>query len=202
MRLGFGLTMGQSSLGNAAPLTLSPLEAGLTLTAELPAYTQIDPTNVGRYDPAVMAATFTGLDGSAGGLIAEFGGNSLGAYCGFREDGTFVVRCGDTTYDPLTDTNPAAAHLVIAPGVVGGDGVLLVELTPGTPISLRAWWQDTPLLGVVEGASGNSAWSGSTDGGFLFSTGTYSQFAEVIDSNVAFQTVSALRYYRDQTVNV
>ena len=78
---------------------------------------------------SIYTMSFTGLDGSSGGVIAAFGlANGKGMYLGFRNDGTFVAFVNTQGVNP-GDTIPANASYTIIPNgadIIKGDGTLVV----------------------------------------------------------------------------
>lgn len=167
-------------------------EAGLTLDRSYAPDSAITVFPIDRANPVVMAADFTGLDGSSGGFIADFS-VQVGAYIGFRNNGDFVARAGDGG----AAWNANTAYVLDTSGVVSGDGTLVVEFVPGTPITARAWWNGVALAAGVDGAS-QASWSGTAGGDYL-RVGTSTATGEVQDPVVTYTTASDLRVYENAT---
>ncbi|SLN13285.1 hypothetical protein PSA7680_00258 [Pseudoruegeria aquimaris] len=110
-----------------------------------------------RTQPVTMSIEFEGLDGSGGGLIAEFGGNIIGLFVGFESDGSFLFRSGDGGALP----SDATALVQADPGSVGGNGKLVISTRPGTPILASAWWNGRRIGTETPGSAGQSEWSGT-----------------------------------------
>jgi hypothetical protein len=181
-----GLSLSVGSVGFAPR---GGAEAGLFLTS------QYDPNNNlildGRSDPVVFAVDFVGLT-DAPGLVFEYGGTGTGAYVGFGSTNEFIVRSGDggvrwpvnTGYILETTTKPT------------GDGTLVWEFTPGTPISVRAWWNGVAIGTPVDGGT-ESSWAGSNQGTFL-ATSTGNIPSGESDGSATYTTASKLRHYENQ----
>lgn len=177
-------------------------EAGLTITRTLSANATHSANNFGRgHNQIVQAIDFTGLDGSAGGMIFEFGGSGKGAYVGFRADGTFIARGGGGG-NPWQSTT-SRIELAGGDSVITGTGTLVVEwddANSGSVILVRAWWN-----GVQVGAASttlsfsNSDIAGNNDGGVLVVGGGGTTSGEV-STAVAYTTSSGLRIYENQLV--
>jgi len=166
-------------------------EAGLTLTRSFAEGEYINDSDVLKTSPAVFAVDITGLDGSSGGLVFELGAGALGAYTGFRSDGTFVCRAGDGSVLP----DPNVAVVYATPGVIAGDGTLVFEFDV-TSDSVRAWWNSV-FIGAGGAANGMTTFAGGNDGGLFFKA--FSMVDGEIDTPCPKTTTSALRYYESQT---
>ncbi|WP_282091357.1 hypothetical protein [Epibacterium ulvae] len=172
-------------------------EAGLSETSRLAPGSEIETNKLLRDKPAVFAADFTGLDGSAGGVIAEFGGLGLGAYCGFRANGDFVVRCGSGAALP----NDNAAYFVVSDRGVSGDGTLVVCFDIGVMTKVRAYWNGR-LVGEGAAINGQTFWAG-TDKGIYLGAGRFGTIAgEFVSGPVLYDTASDVRHYANATVPV
>jgi hypothetical protein len=180
-------------------------EKGLALTSSLATQSSNIPSIAGSAVPdagavnrdssCVLAADFTGLDGSAGGLIFELGGTGLGCYVGFAENGDFHVRAGGGgSALPAAD----AAYLIVpAAKAPSGDGTLVVELVAGTN-SVRAWWNGEVLGSPVARSTGKGSIAGGDRGTYL--AVCTSTCAGEVKSAVKCEKASDLRYYFNQTV--
>lgn len=180
-------------------------EAGLNLTSLIsPGRDNISSVNgttvpgdgaLNRDSNAVIAADFTGLDGSAGGLVFELGGTGLGTYVGFVENGDFHVRTG--AGGSALPADDAGYLIVPAADAPAGDGTLVVELIAGTN-AVRAWWNGEELGTPVARAIGKGGIAGGDRGTYL-ATGL-SICVGAVAPAVSYTTASDLRYYYNQTV--
>ena len=120
-------------------------------------------TGVQSSASVVMACDFTGLDGSAGGIILESGGGGLGVFVGFNPDGTFVVRCGNGG-DSSTAWPTGTAYIEMSSGQPSGDGTLVWEFDVSTD-AIRVWWNGVEI-GTPSG-SFTGSWTGSDGGSYM-----------------------------------
>lgn len=185
----------QGSISDMIKDSLDP-EIGLSLTSELPPGSPILYNNLVRDAPAVFAADFEGLDGSAGGLIAGFGGAILGAYCGFRPNGDFVVRCGVGSSLP----NDGSAALVLSDHPVRGNGTLVIAFDEPSPPGVSAWWNGQ-FLGRDTATLNQVAWAGTGVGAYLATEDDY-PFGEVGWRVVDYTQASNVRHYQNQRPSV
>ncbi|WP_282092335.1 hypothetical protein [Epibacterium ulvae] len=172
----------------------NPIEGWVSRSSLAPG-SDIETRNLFRDRPAVFAADFIGLDGSSGGVIAEFGGITRGACCGFRANGDFVVRCGSGATLP----NNNAASFVISDHGISGDGTLVVAFDIGAVTRVRAWWERR-LVGEGVAINGQAFWAGEDKGTYL-GEGRFSTIAgEFVSAAVPYLTASPVRYYADRTI--
>jgi len=143
MGIGSGLGRTQSGWQRVDP------EAGQVPTLTMAPGTFEAGSSFSRDQPATFALDVEGLDGSLGGMIFEVGGPIAGAYVGFRADGTFIARCGDGA----TPWSANTAAVEIAAGQISGNGTLLVEFVPGTPVSVRVMWNGSLIGAPVQGGT-------------------------------------------------
>ena len=173
-------------------------EQGLALTSTHPGGSTLLSANVDRDAPIVLAADFLDLDGSDGGVICHFGSGGLGAYCGFRENGDFVLRAGDGA----ASLGAATGYLVDSSGTVSGDGRLVVEInvtgSSGSAITVRVWWRGQLIPGAVAGTLTGAFWSGDVDGLF-YQAGGDGPDGEFYGRLPKGELISGLRHYSNQT---
>lgn len=181
-----------SEIGPGAQSLPFDPELGRSPLIELPAPSVVDGTTLDRASDVAMAITFSGLDGSAGGVICEIGGSVIGLYIGFRADGSFVARAG--AGGTLPDNGAAA--VVAPPGTVAGNGILFVEVNMASTARVSALWNGV-RVGVDESVNELPTWAGSDIGHYMMvpSSGTVPQ-GEVSSQVVAHGSVSALRIYQ------
>ena len=172
-------------------------EAGLTLTRSLVESSNINVSQFNRIGDVVFAVDITGLDGSAGGIIMEVGAPFLGAYIGFRADGTFVARCGTGTDTASPGVNTSIIELSGGSSIVTGAGTLVVEIQH-SPQAIRAWWNGVPLGTPQNAGTSGTHWAGTDPGGF-FVRGNNMVVGE-IDTALPRASNSDLRVYADQLV--
>lgn len=175
-------------------------ESGLLLSREFSPGEIIANHTLMRSAPAVFAASFTGLDGSSGGLISEFGASAVGAYFGFRANGDFIARCGSGSETGPPFASGKTGYVLNSEGIVHGDGTLVIEFVPGVPVSVRAWWNGQPISENEAGSAGAPDWCGSDPGKYLGTFESKVVVGEVASAAVTYSTASALRYYANQTV--
>ena len=174
------------------------LEAGLTLTDTIGVDTSFAPADIlgSRNTDSVFAFDITGLDGSSGGMIFEAGAVGVSIYIGFRANGDFIYRAGNGG----TPWNANTAYIEVSSGQPSGDGTLVVDVIPGAPISVRAWWNGVAIGTPIDGAS-SSNYAGTGTGGYLVTSGASVPTGE-ITTRVSYSTASALRYYENQTASI
>lgn len=158
--------------------------------------TTIPASEVDRSADAVFAADFLGLDGgNGGGMIFEFGGNSNGVYCGFDTDGSFILRAGTGAA-----IGSAGVHsVVLAPGVVGGNGTLVFELRVNVARALRMWWNGRLVGWSDVDRTPLSSWAGSNGGAYLQAPSSSAVPGDHVISRVPdYDLASDLRYCQGQ----
>lgn len=172
-------------------------EQHLRLTASVPPGVSITNQDVGRFVDAVFAVDFAGLDGSTGGIIAEFGGSGNGSYCGFEADGTFIMRAGSGG-----SLSAAGCHfLQLAPGVLAGNGTLVVSIQLNVARAVRLWWNGQQIGQQTDDRNPLTSWAGDDWGSYLKPTGTGSLPGGHFNASLpTYDAVSDLRYYLDQVV--
>ena len=174
---------------------INPL-ANLSLTALFNTGTNITNTQVIRTQPAVFSVTFTGLDGSSGGLIYEQGASGIGAYIGFRSNGDFVIRIGSGGTPWSTSTSYLIIPKELAPS---GNGDLVVEFNLGSNTGIRCFWNGFEIgIGNNVVNSNITTWAGTDIGSYLLSA--INVPSGEISTIVSYSTASALRYYENQTI--
>ncbi|WP_146193119.1 hypothetical protein [Maritimibacter sp. 55A14] len=169
-------------------------ESGLSLTGTFPVSNNISQGAVARDSPAVFAVDFVGLDGSAGGCVYEQGASGVGCYVGFRANGDFVCRAGDGG----TPWPAATGYILDGSGVVSGDGTLVFEFVPGSPVTVRAWWNGVGIGTPVASSVAETQWAGTNAGSFM--SFALSLVDGEVDAAAVATSHSDLRYYADQTV--
>lgn len=174
-------------------------ESNLVLTAEYVPSTLIG--GYARVMDAVLACELT-VPSSAVGLIWEFGGTGTGAYAGFRNDNSFVIRGGSGAYnEPTTNTNEGMTIIRLTAGEVSGTGTLVIEyrISGGR---IRVWWNGSLLAQAVSpnGVFHRDEWAGSNDGGYYASGGGNLASGEV-SLPLQSSNRSNLRYYENQLIS-
>ena len=189
------MKIGMMQSGGVAPF--DP-EAGLTLSRTLAISSTHPGSDFGKdSNSTVLAMDFTGLDGSSGGMIYEFGGSGTGVYAGFRANGDVMVRAGRGT-DPV-DVNTAYVLLNGGHTTVSGTGTLVVEFNRLPVLQTRVWWNGNELGSPVDAAT-NYAIAGNNDGGIFVIGGANAVLGEVT-APVIYSTCSGLRVYENQLVS-
>ncbi|MGV6811953.1 MAG: hypothetical protein ACWA47_06895 [Brevirhabdus sp.] len=179
--MGFGI-IGQARAGY-------DFEAGWTPDLVMPPGSSVSGGAFARDTPGVIAMDLTGLDGSAGGIVFKIGGTVLGAYVGFRSDGSFIARCGDGAVPWAQGT----AHVVIQPGRIAGDGTLAVGFMPGDPSGVSVMWNGGLVGQGILGAA-LPDWTGANQADYLLTSANIPQ-GEIGGSVTGYTSASALRYY-------
>ena len=178
----------------AAPSQTPRIQIAATPTHEYAPFAGLESANFSRNLPATFEVDFKGLNGTGGGFIFELGGASFGAYAGFSSDGKFIWRVGGST---LGAGN--AAHISAASGTVHGDGKLILCVNVGTPLTVKAYWNDVEVGTRHDGSAGSAWWAGADNGGFLKLSGSLAS-GGIGDRAVSYQTISTLRYYSNYTI--
>lgn len=177
-------------------------EARLVRTATIPKGSLDGFSNDIRTGPVVFAANFAGLDPySAGGLIAEFGGNGVGSFLGFDKAGEYdsnlILRFGNGAERWAAQT----WYGVYDKAIFQGSGAMVVSFDFDTegPSVARMFWNGE-LIEPLEtsGPVTTPQWAGSNLGNYL-DMATNITLDESLDP-AGYQSASDLRSYSDQTV--
>jgi hypothetical protein len=189
MKIGTGTQLaGRTSRSRRATAVADP-ESGLTLTAVLPADTELNGLH-SKTDPVVFAADFTGFAPRTG-VIWETGGRGYGgSLC--VEGWEIVLRAGA---GGAKWPRSGCAHIV-APCPTG-DGTLVWEIAAA---SVRLWWNGV-LLGTAQGRRTSRTYAGGNASQYLGNARAITRGSPG-NGFTGFETASALRYYEDQTVAI
>lgn len=184
-----------SVFSSAEVINFIGLELGLTIGSASPNGSALSFTTPQTAQPYTFAADLKGLDGTTGGLLAEFGDKTSGVYVGFGLDGRFYARCGNGA----TRWSKSTAFITLPKGTIHGDGNLVFEVRTN-PNRIRLWWNGALMGDMTASALLGTGWS-STTAGVWFGAAQ----GEVVGNQVSAQTAtvqsaSALRVYPNQVV--
>ena len=137
----------------------------------------------------------TGLDGSSGGMIMEL---SDRFYVGFRNDGTFVIRLGNSS----APWHPQTAYLELANGsdIIQGDGKLVFDIEDDSigTWRLRVWWNGVLVGSPVDSSTGTNYLNISDPGGYLTTTGLGSSTSgEVVNQVVTYSSAGNFKIFNN-----